>query len=55
MKASTVKAITYRNMSSTSTKSMSCLIKTIRQNIVSCFAGAILQYISNIQGLYITK
>lgn len=48
MKAGTVKAITSRNMSSMSTKSMSCLIKTIRQNIVLCFAGVILQYISNI-------
>lgn len=47
MKAGTVKAVTYRNMSSVSTKSMSCLIKTIRQNIVSCFPGVILQYISN--------
>lgn len=48
MKAGTVKAITSRNMSSMSTKSMSCLIKTIRQNIVLCFAAVILQYIRNI-------
>lgn len=43
-------------MSAMSTKSLSCLIKTIRQNIISYFADFILQYISNIQGVFsVTK